>query len=154
VTAIVLTSNKDAADDMLTWNGLVGIVPMVDNATVSEFKCALHAGTFAMDWNKELNMEWSTKALQVAAEFDRRHKHLKIDKVRNTVKGYLDGLRPDRRKLASPVEIHRVLEAELDPPAQLSTQGDHLIATFNSVEEKGGISVCGNCLVMYRVFGV
>jgi hypothetical protein len=107
-----------------------------------------------MDWNKELNMAWSTKALQVAAAVDPRHKHLKTDEVHNKVKYYLDSLGPDRRKLASPGEIHRVLMTELDPPTPPSAHGGRLIVTFDSVEEKSGFgfsgaSSCGdNCLVM------
>jgi hypothetical protein len=102
VTAIVLTSNKDAANAMLTWNGMVGIIPMVDNDTVAELQCAFYAGTFAIDWNKELNMQWSTKALQVAAAVDPRHKHMKTDEVDNEVKVYLDNLERLDRVLASP----------------------------------------------------
>lgn len=43
---------------------------------------------------------------------------------------------------------------ELDPPTLPSTHGGHLIATFDSVEEKGGLGVSGalgcgeNCVVM------
>jgi hypothetical protein len=135
---------------MVTWSGKVGIIPMVDNDTEVEFQCALSAGTFAMVWNKELNMEWSTKALQVAAAVDPRHKHLKTDELHNTVKDYLDSLGPDRRKLASPGNIHRVLMTKLDPPTPPSAHGVHLIATFDSVEEKSGFGVCGasNCLIM------
>jgi hypothetical protein len=154
VTAIVLTSNKDAANDMLTWNGMEGIIPMVDNETVAEFQCAFLAGNFAMDWNKELNMKWSTEALQVAAAVDPRHKHLDPDAIRNKVKDHLDSLRPDRRKVASPGKIHRVLMTELGPPTRPSAAGGHVIATFDSVEENSGFGVCGasscgeNCLVM------
>jgi hypothetical protein len=148
VTAIVLTSNKDAADDMLTWNGMEGIIPMVDNDTVAEFQCELHAGTFAMDWNKELNMEWSTRALQVAAAVDPHHKHLETDEIHNKVKDHLDNLEPLDRELASPGEIHLML-TELYPPTPPTTHVGHLIATLDSVEEKSGFGVCGdNCLVM------
>lgn len=75
MSAIVLTSNEDAASKMLTWNGLEGIIPTVDYNTVAEYKCALHAGSFVMDWSKDLNMEWNMKALQIAATVDPRHKH-------------------------------------------------------------------------------
>jgi hypothetical protein len=144
VTAIVLTSNKDAANAMVTWNGMSGIIPMVENDTVEEFRCALYAGTFAMDWNKELNMEWSTKALQVAAAVGPRLKHLKTDEMHNKMKEYLDSLGPHRRTLASPGEIHRVLMTELDPPTPPSAHDGHLIAIFDSVEENSGCGVCGH----------
>jgi hypothetical protein len=123
VTVIILTSNKDAADDMLTWNGLEGSIPMVDYLTVVKLKRAFYSGTFAMDWNKELNMEWSTTALQVAAAVDPRHRHLNTDEMHNKVKSYLDSLGPDYRKLASPGQIHDMLMTELDPPTRPSAQG-------------------------------
>lgn len=50
VSDIVLTSNEDATGMMLTWNGSEGIIPMVDHDVVAECECALHAGSFAMDW--------------------------------------------------------------------------------------------------------
>jgi hypothetical protein len=154
VTAIVLTSNKDAAAAMLAMNGMESIVPMVHNKTVIKMQRDFNNGTFAMDWNKELKVQWSTKALQIAAAVDPRHKHLKTDEMHNKVKDYLDSLGLDYRKLAIPGDIHHVLMTELDPPTPLSAHGDHLIVTFDSVEEKSGFGVCGtsscgdNCLVM------
>mmetsp|Transcript_3914 Transcript_3914/g.9491 ORF Transcript_3914/g.9491 Transcript_3914/m.9491 type:complete len:89 (+) Transcript_3914:3684-3950(+) len=88
-----------------------------------------------MHWENELNIEWSTKALQVAASVDPRHKHLETDEIHNKVKDYLDGLGPVDRKFVSPGEIHRMLMTELDPPTLPNTHDGRLIGTFDSVEE-------------------
>ena len=116
---------------------------MVDYNTVAEYKCALHTGSFVMDWNKDLNMEWSTKELQIAATVDPRHKHLKRDEIRDKAKKYLNGLGLVRRKVASPGEIHDKLVTELDPSTLPSAHGGHIITSFNSVEETSG-PFCGD----------
>jgi hypothetical protein len=120
----------------------------VGNITVIKMKRDFENQTFAMDWNKELNMQWSTKALQVAAAVDPRYKHMEADEVDKEVKVYLDNLECRHRELASPGEIHLMLTA-LYPPTPPTADVGHLITTLDSVEEKSGFGVCGdNCLVM------
>jgi hypothetical protein len=66
VTVIVLTSNRAAADAMLTWNSMGSIIPLVSDDKVVEFRVKRRRDptNWAMDWDKELSMVWSTSALE------------------------------------------------------------------------------------------
>jgi hypothetical protein len=150
-----LTSNRAAADAMLTWNLMGSIIPLVSDDKVVEFRVKRRRDptNWAMDWDKELSMVWSTSALESAAVVDPRLKNLQPDIVRAKVKEILDKMEADseERNDANPLAICRMVMTTLDPLTQPSLRQDGLrLNEVEDAEENRGSRICKDpaCLIM------
>jgi hypothetical protein len=152
ITGIVLTQNIKSADYMLTLNGWAGIVPLIP------FEDRLQIRTDAtqnrtdpkMDWETDMytpSIEWSEKALKLAAKVDPRHKKMEEGIRDSLIHNFLKSLPKDQRKVVNPLDVFDMLanDQHLPPHSDdfhIDTNFSQSTANFTT---DGG---CGGCHVM------
>jgi hypothetical protein len=149
ITAIVLTHNQQAADYLLTLNGLKGIKPLLSLADTDILRTR---NPPKMDWETDMSMEWSTNDLKHAAAVDPRNKHMKKKKLHNRIDKFLARMTKEERKKVDPLSIAEMLDA---PPAQEQNEcfkvrrisGPYL-ATHQDVGHQDVGAGCGECRIL------
>lgn len=73
IVVFALTKNVRSANKMITWNGMVSIVPAAPKACIRRYRLLFHrheksntTTEFSIDWNEDNRMRWETNELKNA----------------------------------------------------------------------------------------
>lgn len=112
VAVVVLTSNEEAADMMLSYDDLAAIRPLVTKADLDHIRrehYPVKRGVpVPLDWDMYVSMEWDSNELMAAALLNPRYQHKSREekgKLRATIGEYLEKLDPELRKKVNPMDI-------------------------------------------------
>ena len=73
IVVFALTTNVRSANKMITWNGMVSIVPAAPKVCIRRYRLLFHrheksntTTEFSIDWNEDNRMRWETNELKNA----------------------------------------------------------------------------------------
>jgi hypothetical protein len=157
IIAVVLTSNKQSADYMLTMNGLATIIPLVGTAAMKNIRAEWHQGeyqrrdkSFNLDWEANLSMEWDAeelkKAILVDPCYEKKSGQEKRD-LKSKIDTLLQNYTDEERKTVSPADVLQQLQSSsgLIEPIQTMTSGT---SPRNATTHQETGAFCSGCLVM------
>ena len=126
ITVIVLTQNRDAADHLLTKNGWVGIIPVLNNKAILNIRAKPPAQR-VMNWNRDFDMSWQEDQLFSAARSFIESKGVgqTESETRSKISAYLGNLSQTERDEVTPLDIIDVVKKEDSVPAQSTVLPDN-----------------------------
>ena len=118
VCVMVFTRNKESADKLANLNGMVSVLPLVNETVITELHLHLNRPMapkeVKVDWARDLHIEWTGNDLKQVLSQDPEFADIDEQDLEARIECFLQSRQSSEARYAvNPVQLHRILQLQL-----------------------------------------